>query len=232
MLSFRATLDEREGSPARGRAGHWSLSARARRLLCRRRSLSATLSSLSRKTPRLRNWRRRLPRDAELAELRAKLEGQAAERRERKPASGGEARADAQKENAELQREIDSLRTAWPQDDEAKLAESAARNAAQNDLAARDAQIAELQARLAAADKAQERWRCRAESQRELDAARSEASLLTIARRQEKFSAKAQSEQEAEGLVRPAARAGTDGKNEPVRGRRGGNESAMRHVPS
>ena len=135
-------------------------------------------------------------RDAELAELRAKLEGAAAERESASQRAAVEARANAQKENAELQREIDSLRAQLGRkDDEAKLAESAARNAAQNDLAARDAQIAELQARLAAADKAQER---------ELDAARSEAERALAdyrAKVQEKFSAaKAQSEQEAEGL--------------------------------
>ena len=90
-------------------------------------------------------------RDAELAELRAKLEGAAAERESASQCAAVEARADAQKENAELQREIDNLRAQLGRkDDEAKLVESAARNAAQNDLAARDAQIAELQARLAA----------------------------------------------------------------------------------
>ena len=95
-------------------------------------------------------------RDAELAELRAKLEGAAAERESASQRAAVEARADAQKENAELQREIDSLRAQLGRkDDEAKLAESAVRNAAQSDLAARDAQIAELQAKLAAADKAQ-----------------------------------------------------------------------------
>ena len=146
-------------------------------------------------------------RDAELAELRAKLEGAAAERESASQRAAVEARADAQKENAELQREIDSLHAQLGRkDDEAKLAESAARNAAQNDLAARDAQIAELQARLAAADKAQEMAlaAAAAESQRELDAARSEAERALAdyrAKVQEKFSAaKAQSEQEAEGL--------------------------------
>ena len=146
-------------------------------------------------------------RDAELAELRAKLEGAAAERESASQRAAVEARANAQKENAELQREIDSLRAQLGRkDDEAKLAESAARNAAQNDLAARDAQIAELQARLAAADKAQEMAlaAAAAESQRELDAACSEAERALAdyrAKVQEKFSAaKAQSEQEAEGL--------------------------------
>ena len=142
-------------------------------------------------------------RDAELAELRAKLEGAAAERESASQRAAVEARADAQKENAELQREIDSLRAQLGRkDDEAKLAESAARNAAQNDLAARDAQIAELQARLAAAEMALAA--AAAESQRELDAARSEAERALAdyrAKVQEKFSAaKAQSEQEAEGL--------------------------------
>ena len=145
-------------------------------------------------------------RDAELAELRAKLEGAAAERESASQRAAVEARANAQKENAELQREIDSLRAQLGRkDDEAKIAESAARNAAQNDLAARDAQIAEL-AKLAAADKAQEMAlaAAAAESQRELDAARSEAERALAdyrAKVQEKFSAaKAQSEQEAEGL--------------------------------
>ena len=132
-------------------------------------------------------------RDAELAELRAKLEGAAAERESASQRAAVEARANAQKENAELQREIDSLRAQLGRkDDEAKLAESAARNAAQNDLAARDAQIAELQARLAAADKAQEMA---------LAAAAERALADYRAKVQEKFSAaKAQSEQEAEGL--------------------------------
>ena len=52
-------------------------------------------------------------RDAELAELRAKLEGAAAERESASQRAAVEARADAQKENAELQREIDSSCTAW-----------------------------------------------------------------------------------------------------------------------
>ena len=75
-----------------------------------------------------------------------------------------------------------------------------------DELRQRDAQIAELQARLAAADKAQEMAlaAAAAESQRELDAARSEAERALAdyrAKVQEKFSAaKAQSEQEAEGL--------------------------------
>ena len=133
-------------------------------------------------------------RDAELAELRAKLEGAAAERESASQRAAVEARANAQKENAELQREIDSLRAQLGRkDDEAKLAESAARNAAQNDLAARDAQIAELQARLAAADKAQEMALAAAAAERAFADYRAKV--------QEKFSAaKAQSEQEAEGL--------------------------------
>ena len=85
------------------------------------------------------------------------------------------------------------MRSWGRKDDEAKLAESAARNAAQNDVAARDAQIAELQAKLAAADKAQEMAlaAAAAESQRELDAARSEAERTLTdyrAKVQEKFS--------------------------------------------
>ena len=105
-------------------------------------------------------------RDAELAELRAKLEGAAAERESASQRAAVEARANAQKENAELQREIDSLRAQLGRkDDEAKLAESAARNAAQNDLAARDAQIAELQARLAAAERERDEARAKLTSE-------------------------------------------------------------------
>ena len=146
-------------------------------------------------------------RNAQLVEQKNAAAQELAERESASQRAAVEARADAQKENAELQREIDSLRAQLGRkDDEAKLAESAARNAAQNDLAARDAQIAELQARLAAADKAQEMAlaAAAAESQRELDAARSEAERALAdyrAKVQEKFSAaKAQSEQEAEGL--------------------------------
>ena len=82
-------------------------------------------------------------RDAELAELRAKLEGAAAEREGASQRAAVEAVPMLKKENAELQREIDNLRAQLGRkDDEAKLAEASARNAAQNDLAARDAQIA------------------------------------------------------------------------------------------
>lgn len=146
-------------------------------------------------------------RDAELAELRAKLEGAAAERESASRRAAVEARADVQKENVELQREIDNLRAQLGRkDDEAKLAEAAVRNATQNDLAARDAQIAELQAKLAAADKAQEMAlaTAAAEAQRKLEAAQNEANrklsdYQTEVR--EKFSnAKTQSEREAEGL--------------------------------
>lgn len=87
------------------------------------------------------------------------------------------------------------------------LSSRRARNAAQNDLAARDAQIAELQAKALRGGQGPRRWRSpppAAESQRELDAARSEAERALAdyrAKVQEKFSAaKAQSEQEAEGL--------------------------------
>lgn len=58
---FSRDLDERVKAVQREGEQALELERRARRLLCRRRSLSATLSSLSRKTPRLRNWRRRLP---------------------------------------------------------------------------------------------------------------------------------------------------------------------------
>lgn len=146
-------------------------------------------------------------RDAELAELRAKLEGAAAERESASQRAAVEARANAQKENAELQREIDALKAELNHKaDEAKIAEAAVRNATQHDLAARDAQIAELQAKLAAADRAQEMAlaTAAAEAQRKLDAAHNEADrrlsdYQTEVR--EKFSnAKVQSEREAEGL--------------------------------
>ncbi|WP_373575551.1 DUF2130 domain-containing protein [Collinsella aerofaciens] len=146
-------------------------------------------------------------RDAELAELRAKLEGAVAERESASRRAAVEARADVQKENVELQREIDALKAELNHKaDEAKIAEAAVRNATQHDLAARDAQIAELQAKLAAADKAQEMAlaTAAAEAQRKLEAAQNEANrklsdYQTEVR--EKFSnAKVQSEREAESL--------------------------------
>lgn len=146
-------------------------------------------------------------RDAELAELRAKLEGADGEREAASQRAAAEARADAQKETAQLQREVDALKTELNRKaDEAKIAEAAVRNETQHDLAARDAQIAELQARLAAADKAQEMAlaTAAAETQRKLDAAHNEAERALAdyqAKVQEKFSAaKSQSEREAEGL--------------------------------
>lgn len=146
-------------------------------------------------------------RDTELAELRAKLEGADGEREAASQRAAAEARADAQKETAQLQREVDALKTELNRKaDEAKIAEAAVRNETQHDLAARDAQIAELQARLAAADKAQEMAlaTAAAETQRKLDAAHNEAERALAdyqAKVQEKFSAaKSQSEREAEGL--------------------------------
>lgn len=146
-------------------------------------------------------------RDAELAELRAKLEGADGERESASQRAAAEARADAQKETAQLQREVDALKAELNRKaDEAKIAEAAVRNETQHDLAARDATIAELQAKLAAADKAQEMAlvAATAESQRELDAARGEAERALAdyqAKVQEKFSAaKSQSEREIDGL--------------------------------
>ena len=125
-------------------------------------------------------------RDAELAELRAKLEGAAAERESSSQRAAVEARADAQKENAELQREIDNLRAQLGRkDDEAKLAEVAARNAAQNDLSARAAQSCRPGSPRRTRPR---RWRLplprqsRGVSSMPL-AARPSARLLTIARR-------------------------------------------------
>lgn len=146
-------------------------------------------------------------RDAELAELRAKLEGADGEREAASQRAAAEARADAQKEAAQLQREVDVLKAELNRKaDEAKIAEATVRSETQHVLAARDATIAELQARLAAADKAQEMAlaTAAAETQRKLDAAHNEAErrlsdYQTEVR--EKFSnAKAQSEREVEGL--------------------------------
>lgn len=142
--------------------------------------------------------------DQELAQEIAKRD---AERESASQRAAAEARADAQKETAQLQREVDALKAELNRKaDEAKIAEAAVRNETQHDLAARDATIAELQAKLAAADKAQEMAlvAATAESQRELDAARGEAERALAdyqAKVQEKFSAaKSQSEREIDGL--------------------------------
>ena len=59
---FSRDLDERVSGGSSARASRrWSLSVRVRRLPCRRRSLNATLSLSSRRTLRIRNWRKRLP---------------------------------------------------------------------------------------------------------------------------------------------------------------------------
>ena len=92
-------------------------------------------------------------RDAQVAELKARLENAASERAAESERAAAEVRAAAQKDAADLQREIDRLRAELDrQADAVKIAESAARNEAQGDLSARDAQIAELKAKLEAAD--------------------------------------------------------------------------------
>lgn len=83
----------------------------------------------------------------------AAAESQRAARNE----AAAEARADAQKTAAELQREVDCLRAeAARQADAVKLAQASAAAAAKDELATRDAQIAQLRARLDAADSARE----------------------------------------------------------------------------
>lgn len=204
---FSRDLDERVKAVQREGEQALELERSRSTAALQRQSLSATLNLPSRRTLQLNSWHKRLPSAMpsfpscapSSRALPQSARAQASARRLRPvPTLKGERRAPAR--NRQL------ACAAGRKDDEVKLAESAARNAAQNDVAARDAQIAELQAKLAAADKAQEMAlaAAAAESQRELDATRSEAERTLTdyrAKVQEKFSAaKVQSEQEAEGL--------------------------------
>lgn len=157
-------------------------------------------------------------RDTELAELKAKLDAAAGEREAACNQAAAEARAASQKQMADLQREIDRLKSEGERSaDAVKLAEAAARDEANKDVATRDAQIAELRAKLDAAAGAQEMAlsKAAADAARELDAARSQAERdLTAAQAEaerklieyqasvrDKFSAaQTQAQREADGL--------------------------------
>ena len=103
-------------------------------------------------------------RDMQIAELKAQLaaadeqrdlarEQAAAEAREQVRAEAADERERAQKDAAALQRQVDALTAELErQKDAAKLADASTRQELAHDVAARDAQIAELKAQLAAAD--------------------------------------------------------------------------------
>ena len=115
--------------------------------------------------------------EARIAELEAKLAAAAESQKAARNEAAAEARADAQKTAAELQREVDRLRAeATRQADAVKLAQANAAAAAKDELAARDAQIARLQARLDGADSARELaiQKAQSDAEREVDALRSQ----------------------------------------------------------
>lgn len=115
--------------------------------------------------------------EARIAELEAKLAAAAESQKAARNEAAAEARADAQKTAAELQREVDRLRAeATRQADAVKLAQANAAAAAKDELAARDAQIAQLQARLDGADSARELaiQKAQSDAEREADALRSQ----------------------------------------------------------
>lgn len=103
-------------------------------------------------------------RDTQIAELKAQLaaadeqrdlarEQAAAEAREQVRAEAADERERAQKDAAALQRQVDALTAELErQKDAAKLADASTRQELAHDVAARDAQIAELKAQLAAAN--------------------------------------------------------------------------------
>ncbi|MDM8302819.1 DUF2130 domain-containing protein [Collinsella tanakaei] len=95
-------------------------------------------------------------RDAKIAELTAKLASAEQERALASDKAAAEAREQAGKTSAELQRTIDQLQAQLKQQQDASALEQAsARQELERDIAARDAQIAELNAKLAAAADAQ-----------------------------------------------------------------------------
>ena len=95
-------------------------------------------------------------RDAKIAELTAKLASAEQERALASDKAAAEAREQAGKTSAELQRTIDQLKAQLKQQQDASALEQAsARQELERDIAARDAQIAELNAKLAAAADAQ-----------------------------------------------------------------------------
>ena len=115
--------------------------------------------------------------EARIAELEAKLAAAAESQKAARNEAAAEARADAQKTAAELQREVDRLRAeAARQADAVKLAQASAAAAAKDELATRDAQIAQLRARLDAADSARELaiQKAQSDAEREADALRSQ----------------------------------------------------------
>ena len=115
--------------------------------------------------------------EARIAELEAKLAAAAESQKAARNEAAAEARADAQKTAAELQREVDRLRAeATRQADAVKLAQASAAAAAKDELATRDAQIAQLQARLDGADSARELaiQKAQSDAEREVDALRSQ----------------------------------------------------------
>ena len=115
--------------------------------------------------------------EARIAELEAKLAAAAESQKAARNEAAAEARADAQKTAAELHREVDRLRAeAARQADAVKLAQANAAAAAKDELAARDAQIAQLQARLDGADSARELaiQKAQSDAEREADALRSQ----------------------------------------------------------
>ena len=115
--------------------------------------------------------------EARIVELEAKLAAAAESQKAARNEAAAEARADAQKTAVELQREVDRLRAeAARQADAVKLAQASAAAAAKDELATRDAQIAQLQARLDAADSARELaiQKAQSDAEREADALRSQ----------------------------------------------------------
>ena len=96
-------------------------------------------------------------RDARIAELTAKLDAADRERELSSKQAAAEAREAALESTSELQREVDQLRAQLKaQQDAAALEAADAKRDAASDLAARDTQIAELKAQLAAASQAQD----------------------------------------------------------------------------
>lgn len=120
-------------------------------------------------------------RDAKIAELTARLASADQERALASDKAAAEAREQAGKASAELQRTIDQLRAQLKQQqDAAALEQASARQELERDIAARDAQIAELNAKLTAAADAQGMAVQQAGAQ-----AREEAKVAEIAAREE-----------------------------------------------
>ncbi len=96
-------------------------------------------------------------RDARIAELTARLESAGEERDLASKQAAAEAREEAQRSAAKLQREVDQLRAELKQQaDAAALKAADAERQAAEGISARDTQIAELKAQLAAASQAQD----------------------------------------------------------------------------